>query len=173
MMLYNAHNDYSPYNGEVVNNIRLPGNVEQVWEEEKLISVGLWPHSRIAPADPVPDGKIIVSTHIEEIEGIPTFVNELADAPEPEPEPLANLKPYQFWTVMRATGHEDDLRNWVSSLNDEQNPNYDPVAWAYASSVIDYSLEYRRDHPLVESARQVMGVTVSELDDLWAYAATL
>lgn len=93
--------------------------------------------------------------------------------PYPKPEYFPFLKPYQFWTVMRATGHESDLRNWVSSLNDEQSPNYDPVAWAYASSVIDYSLEYRREHSLVEAAREVMGVTEEQLDDLWRYASTL
>lgn len=108
----------------------------------------------------------------DEIEAL-GFVPFIEPEPEPEPERLPVLQPYQFWTVMRVTNHEADLRDWVTSLNDEQSPNYDPVTWSYASSVIDYSLEYRRDHPLVEAARQVMGVTVSELDDLWAYAATL
>lgn len=98
-MLYNAHNDYAPYNGEVVNDIRLPGNIEQVWDEDNLIEVGLWPHSRIAAADPVPDGKIIVSTHIEEIDGVPTFVNELADAPPPQP----NTSPLSLQTVACAS----------------------------------------------------------------------
>jgi hypothetical protein len=94
-MLYNAHNDYAPYNGEVVNDIRLPGNVEQVWDDDELIGVGLWPHSRIAASDPVPAGKIIVSTHIEEIDGVPTFVNELEDAPPP----LPNTSPLSLHTV--------------------------------------------------------------------------
>lgn len=93
--------------------------------------------------------------------------------PSPVPEPFPVLKPYQFWAVMRATGHEAGLRAWVASLNDPENEAYDPLTWANASAIIDFSLEYRRDHPLVEAAQQVMGVSVSELDDLWRYAATL
>ena len=31
---------------------------------------------------------------------------------------LPNLEPDQFWFVVRATGHESQLRVWVASLND-------------------------------------------------------
>jgi len=172
-MLYNAHNDYEPFRGEAVEGVLLPGNIETVWSAANLIEIGLWPISEIAPADPVPGGKISLGQHVEEIGGIPTFVHELADASEPEPERLGDLKPYQFWAVMRATGHEAGLRAWLDGLNDEDGPNYDPLTWAHASAIIDFSLEYRRDHPLVEAARQVIGVEPSELDDLWRYAATL
>lgn len=172
-MLYNAHNNYAPFAGEAVEGIILPGNVAQVWSTAELLDAGLWPSSEIAPADPVPEGKISLGQHVEAINGVPTFVHELADAPEPEPDVLPDLKPYQFWAVMRATGHEAGLRAWVASLGDENSPNYDPLAWANASAIIDFSLEYRRDHPLVEAARQVMGVAETELDDLWHYAATL
>lgn len=100
-------------------------------------------------------------------------MHQLADVPEPVPELFPALKPYQFWAVMRATGHEAGLRSWIAALNDESHPSYDPVAWAHASAIIDFSLEYRRDHPLVEAARQVIGVDETELDDLWRYAASL
>lgn len=179
-MLYNAHNGYARFAGEPVHGLILPGNVETVWTAAELVAIGLWPVSEIAPADAVPEGKISIGQHVEEIEGVPTFVHDLVDAPEPEPERLPDLKPYQFWAVMRATGHEAGLRAWVANLNDPgpdpenpTNPNYDPLAWANASAIIDFSLEYRRDHPLVDAARQVMGVDEEELDDLWRYAATL
>lgn len=172
-MIYNAHNAYARYVGEAVDGLILPGNVEAVWSAAELIAVGLWPASEIASAAPVPDGKISIGQHVEEIEGVPTFVLTLVDAPEPEPERLPDLKPYQFWAVMRATGHEAGLRAWVDGLNDESSPTYDPLAWAHASAIIDFSLEYRRDHPLVEAARLVIGVSETELDDLWRYAATL
>jgi len=172
-MLFNAHNAYARYAGEPVSGLILPGNVQVIWSAAELIAIGLWPSTEIAPADPVPEGKVSIGQHVEEIEGVPTFVHELADAPEPEPERLPDLKPYQFWAVMRATGHEAGLRAWVDGLNDENDPSYDPLAWAHASAIIDFSLEYRREHPLVEAARQVMGVSETELDDLWRYAATL
>jgi hypothetical protein len=127
----------------------------------------------VQDGDPVPDGKISTGMTAVKVDDGVKWVHTLADAPEPEPELLPDLKPYQFWAVMRATGHEAGLRAWVASLNDPGTPIYDPVAWAHASAIIDFSLEFRRDHPLVESARQVMDVSVAELDDLWRYAAGL
>ena len=87
-----------------------------------------------------------------------------------------NLEPDQFWFVVRASGHEQDLRDWVTSLNDPgtseaPNPNYDPMAWAWASAKLDKAKYFERDHPLVEAAREALGMTSEELDDLWLYAA--
>ncbi|GHA15049.1 hypothetical protein GCM10007989_07250 [Devosia pacifica] len=90
--------------------------------------------------------------------------------PEPVPEPTHNLtplQPWQFWAMMRLTGQEQTVRDYIASLNDEESENYDPQSWAVASAIIDHSLEYRRDHPLVEDLRQLVGMTESQLDDLW------
>lgn len=87
---------------------------------------------------------------------------------------LPNLEPDQFWFVVKATGHEQELRDWVASLNDpgtvgEPNPLYDPMTWAWASSKLDKSKFFERDHPLVEAAREVLGISAQQLDDLWIY----
>jgi hypothetical protein len=83
-----------------------------------------------------------------------------------------NLEPDQFWFVVRASGHEQDLRDWVASLNNPVDPNYDPMAWAVASAKLDFAKYFERDHPLIEAARVAIGMTVRQLDDLWRYAAT-
>lgn len=83
-----------------------------------------------------------------------------------------NLEPDQFWFVVRASGHEQELREWVASLNDPEGPNYDPMAWAVASAKLDFAKYFERDHPLVEAAREAIGLTVLQLDDLWKFAAT-
>ncbi|RYG28228.1 MAG: hypothetical protein EON93_18970 [Burkholderiales bacterium] len=93
-----------------------------------------------------------------------------------EPETIAvprlpNLEPDQFWFVVRASGHEEELRAWVASLNDPASPDYDPMAWAVASAKLDFAKFFERDHPLVEAAREALGMTPQELDDLWAYAS--
>lgn len=82
-----------------------------------------------------------------------------------------NLEPDQFWFVVRASGHEQELRDWVASLNDPGSPNHDPMAWAVASAKLDFAKFFERDHPLVEAARQALGMSVEQLDDLWKYAA--
>ena len=95
---------------------------------------------------------------------IPPFVPQM-------PNPFPNLEPDQFWFVVRLTGHEQELRDWVASLNDPLSPNYDPMAWALASAKLDKAKYFERDHPLVEAAREAIGMTELQLDDLWKYAA--
>lgn len=82
-----------------------------------------------------------------------------------------NLEPDQFWFVVRASGHEQELRDWVASLNDPESSNYDPMAWAVTSAKLDFAKFFERDHPLVEAAREALGIDEVELDALWAYAA--
>jgi hypothetical protein len=83
-----------------------------------------------------------------------------------------NLEPDQFWFVVRASGHEQELRDWVASLNDPESPNHDPMAWAVASAKLDFAKFFERDHPLVEAARHALGMTAQQLDDLWKFAAS-
>ncbi|WP_323014533.1 hypothetical protein [Devosia sp.] len=91
---------------------------------------------------------------------------------DPETLPrLPNLYPDQFWFVVRASGFEADLRAWVAAMNDPESPEYDPVGWAAASAKLEYAGYFERDHALVEAARIALGMSATELDDLWRYAA--
>ena len=94
--------------------------------------------------------------------------NALPDLNAPR---LPNLEPDQFWFVVRVSGHEQVLRDWVASLNDPESQNYDPMAWAVASAKLDFAKFFERDHPLVEAAREALGMSPEVLDDFWAYAA--
>ncbi|ODT50252.1 hypothetical protein [Devosia sp. 63-57] len=161
---------FAPWAGEAISGVVYPRAIASLWPEADLNAIGLY---NPAPADPVPDGKVSTGQTVKRVGGAVKFVHDLADAPEPEPQPLPTLKPYQFWGVLRATGHEVPLRAWVDSLNDPEAEAYDPLAWAHASAMLEFSQEYRRDHPLVEAARLALGLQASELDDLWAYAAAL
>ena len=84
--------------------------------------------------------------------------------------PIANpylpLKPYQFWGAVRATGHETALTTWVGAMTD-------PVQKGIASAMLEFSLEFRRDHPLIEAARLHLEMTEQELNDLWLWGLTL
>ena len=84
----------------------------------------------------------------------------------PVTSPFTPLQPYQFWTAVRATNHEADLLTWVANLQD-------PLEKASASSMLEFSLEYRREHPFIGIAGQVLGMTAEELDTLWLWAKTL
>lgn len=89
---------------------------------------------------------------------------------------LPNLFPDQFWFGLRAGGYDDDVLAWVASLNDpgteaEPNPDYDPMAWAWASSKLEKASFFERDHPLVEAFRIAVDMPEVELDALWSFAA--
>lgn len=87
-------------------------------------------------------------------------------APPAEPTTLPILKPYQFWAIVRAGGYEERLRVWAGQLEM-------PLQQAVASAMLDYSLEFRRNHPMIEAARVYLELTESELDALWLQAAAL
>lgn len=72
------------------------------------------------------------------------------------------LEPDRFWFAVRAADYEAELRAWVAGLNDPEGPDYDPVAWAWASAKLDFSKHFERDHPLVEAARCAIGMSEVE-----------
>lgn len=84
----------------------------------------------------------------------------------PPISPYQPLKPYQFWGAVRATGHEAALRAWVAAIED-------PVQKGIASAMLDFSLEFRFDHPLMEPARLHLGLSPQEFQDLWLWGLTL
>lgn len=75
-----------------------------------------------------------------------------------------NLEPDQFWFIVRVSGHEQDLRDWLETL--------DPVTRAAASSKLEFAKYFERDHPFIEDARMALGITSEELDALWRYATS-
>ncbi|MCR6672204.1 hypothetical protein [Devosia ginsengisoli] len=96
----------------------------------------------------------------------PSFPVELYEPPPEPPVVLPTLKPYQFWGAVRAQGYEVTLHDWVASITD-------PVEQALASSMLEFSLEFRRNHPMIEAARVYLEMSESDLDNLWSWAATL
>lgn len=96
----------------------------------------------------------------------PSFPIEQYEPPPDPPASLPALKPYQFWGAVRANGYEASLHEWVAGIAD-------PVQQAVASAMLEFSLEFRRDHPTIEAARVYLEMTESALDDLWIWAATL
>lgn len=99
----------------------------------------------------------------------------VTELPEP-PAPTLNLAPLPRWrfkAMLRLTGHEADINAWLASLKDPESEHYDLAAWAVASSILEDSDEYRFDHPLTETLRQIAGVTVEQLQQLWDQAHSI
>ena len=89
MTLYreNPSGPFPPWRGEPIGDgedaISYQLDIEQLWPANELEAVGLWRDDMIAPADPIPAGKVPVSTSVERISGVVTFVHVLDDAPRP------------------------------------------------------------------------------------------
>jgi hypothetical protein len=81
------------------------------------------------------------------------------------PEPLPDLQPYQFRAMLKLSGREADLLSFIAGLEEP--------ARSVASAKLEYTLVFRRDHDLVEQARQALGMSSDELDDLWGQAAAI
>lgn len=118
---------FTPWTGERVNDVLYPRNIEQLWSAAELEAIGLWRDDMIAPADEVPDGKIVVSTTVQRVEDVVQFVHELADAPYPTADDvvaeltrrLAEGFDYDF-SDDRGVHHvgttEDDMRKWMDEV---------------------------------------------------------
>jgi len=84
-----------------------------------------------------------------------------------------NLEPDQFWSALRFFGYEQSLRDWVSGLQplDPESPTYaqDLAFWSAVSAKLEWAKYFERDHPMIEGARQALGITEQQLDDMWTW----
>lgn len=78
---------------------------------------------------------------------------------------LPNLEPDQFWGILRATGYEQAVHNWVASIED-------PMHRGFVSAKLEYAKYFERNHPMIEAARVAIGMSAQELDQLWAWGAS-
>ena len=101
-----------------------------------------------------PDSSIIITAEQREAEAA-------AAARKTE---FPNLEPDQFWGVLRATGYEQPLLDWIAGIED-------PVQRAFVSAKLEFAKYFERDHPLIEEAILALGITTTELDDLWKFGA--
>lgn len=87
MTLYReAPGPFPVWGGEPIDGITHQRNIEQLWLAADLEAIGLWRDDMIAPADAVPDGKRVVSTDVQRVDGVVKYVNVLEDTPGPTAE---------------------------------------------------------------------------------------
>lgn len=145
------------------------------------LPVGFWDEACCPPdAIPVDTIEITAEQHLEFLDNQGrrkwqdgSVVEALPPPPTPEEQrkfDFPNLEPDQFWFVVRASGYEPDLLDWIASMNDPASANYNPVDWAAASSKLQFAKFFERDHAFVEAARVAIGMSEAELDALWSFA---
>lgn len=119
----------------------------------------------ILDAEPVPDGKQIVSTDCQLIAGVPQWVHVLEDIPVVA---FPDLEPWQFETLVQFLQIDADIEAAIAAIAD-------PMQRAAAWSRRHKSLSYRRADPLFDQLADDPNVSMTsdQLNAAWAQAAAL
>jgi len=118
----------------------------------------------ILPADSVPEGKRVVSTDVQMVEGQPRYVHVLEDA---QPEPLSPLTARQLRLGLVGGGIlPSQVDTAIAAIEDETARAIAEIDWEYASQFV-------RDHPLIEQVGTALGLTPEQIDAMWQAALAL
>ena len=82
-MLYFKTNGVAvPWDGDLIDDIRHPQNIEILWSDAQLATIGLY---RPKPGAATPPGQQIVSSEVGVVDGVVRWVHTFADLPPPSP----------------------------------------------------------------------------------------
>ena len=158
MLALKSNGVWTRWVGQLLGDNQYGANIETAWSDDELMTLGL--HRVSDPG--VPQGKVAKSSSLADVNGVPTVVYVLEDAP---PAPVPILLPYQFFAMLEISGMKSSLDAFINSIPAPGN--------IVARAKLDRSLEFRRDNDLVLAAQQALGLTDQQLDALWTQAAAL
>lgn len=132
---------------------------------------------KIFPASPVPEGKYIIKTTTEFVNGVWRYVNQLADIIPPTPEELREQLPQlsmvDFRRKLRATKviqreglddldgiFEEDILDKISLIADKDLA-------AEARDYFLYAQYIERINPWVDILGNMFGLTPEQIDEAW------
>lgn len=148
--------------GEGEDAVRYPPNIEQLWPAQDLEAIGLWRDDMIAPADPVPEGKMAVSTTVQRVNGVVTFAHELEDYSRPVPQSVTRR---QARLALLAAGILPAVETAIDGM-DEPARTAAKIEWEDAT-------EIRRDHALIANLAVELKLSDAQLDELFIAASEI
>lgn len=166
-MLYLETSDgFVPWNGQIINGIIYPRDIAHTWSAEDLAAIGLY---EPLPADGVPEGKYIVSTSVQRVEGEVKFVHELDDIPEP-PAPTPETHPLsmrQLRLGLLLNGFS------VTFIQDIINEMEDPIERSIAQIWYEETNTVEWNHPMTQSLMAAAGINETNARTMWLQALQL
>lgn len=127
----------------------------------EYIGIGYWP---IQEAEPTPAGKVAVRRHVEMVEGLPKWIEDVEDAPPP---PFPDLTRRQVRLALLSIGiSREDVNAQIELIEDPEERVYSMIEWEDANS-------FKRDHPLVDNLAAAFALPAEQVDNLWHWAAAL
>lgn len=129
---------------------------------------GSWRLAAVVQADTVPDGKQVVSSSVQLIDGAPKWVYVLEDIP---PEPFLPIPRRDcFKIVRREFGlYRDQLRLLAGTYGADNAPaGVDPED-AREDALIDFDEadEFQHDNPLLNGVMAAAGLSSAQRDAKW------
>lgn len=158
-MLYRENEGvFKLWKGERINGILYPLMIENSWSIEELASINLY--SPIV--DEVPEGKVVVGSTVERVDGVVKCVYTLEDYVEPTPTRVSRRQ------AKLALLQANLLHLVEPALNalPEPQKTVTLIEWQDAQ-------EFNRKHDLIESLAIVLGLTEQQVDDLFMTASKL
>ncbi len=157
LVLEPTPNNFVPWHGEAINEIVYPLEIESLWDSNQLIGVGL---TNVVEAESAPIGQHYVGEFtIARVQGVVSFVGTL------ESDPLPDLLPYQFFSMLALSGQQAALDSFFAALPEPQR--------TIATNKLNRSLSFQRTNSLVLAAQQALGLTDQQLDGLWLQASAI
>lgn len=151
--------EFMPWNGQTIDGVRYPRTIAANWTAADLEEIGLY---RPAPADPVPDAKVVTDQSVQRVDGVVRWVYDLADAPEPEPEIIiegfrvAIQQHVDQTAITKLYDSGNSLATYVSSTVPQWAAEaaafvaWRDAVWAYAYAEMDKVLADLREQPTIE-----------------------
>lgn len=159
MTLYlETNNEFTQWRGERINGTLHPLSIENSWSIEELASINLY--SPIM--DEVPEGKVVVGSTVERIDGVVKYVYTLEDYVEPIPTRVSRRQ------AKLALLQANLLHLVEPALNALPEPQKTIVLIEWQDAQ-----EFNKKHDLIESLAVVLGLTEQQVDDLFMTASKL
>lgn len=116
--------------------------------------------------DETPSGGILISSRVEMIGGVPTWVKRF-DFPK---QGFPTLSSRQFWLAAHDVGVSKD--GLFKHIEEEYGEDKKEEAGRIILEISESST-FERDYPLVSELAEMTGISESELDALWLWAASI
>lgn len=137
--------------------------IERFWTPQELAALNLYTP---APADPVPEGKRVVSTAIQRVGGVVKFVHTLEDIPAPQPgdKPLSKRQ-------LRLGLIQNGIL--PSAIRAQLEAIPDPFEREAALTWFDFTDVIEWDHPQTQQFMALVGFTQAQAAAMWIAAWAL
>lgn len=160
-MLFRIINDeLVQWQGEIIDDVRHSLGSLMTWSDEALAVIGLY---KVRDADPVPEGKIVLSRNIDLIDGVPKYVNVLGDPVVPTPSDF-NLTARQLRLGLVRNGISlTAVQTMIDDIPDPMVRDEAQIYWEF-SDFINW------DHPMTQTLMGMLGIPQENMAMMWMIA---